>query len=148
MTSIVKIRKTILRLLNDDAISRLIVAVYLFGSYVREDFRDSSDIDLAFLLDESHYKEDPLKAITPAHIIAAKAGLELNREVDVLVLNSASLEMACEIVTHGQCVFEPDPERRLQYELKIKGMYLDFRPFIEELRAKRLKILPGLRSPV
>jgi hypothetical protein len=27
---------------------------------------------------------------------------------------------------------------RMEYELKIKGMYFDFKPFLEDLRSKRL----------
>ncbi len=55
------------------------------------------------------------------------------------ILNSASLEMAFEIITRGECIYESDAEDRIQYELKVKGMYHDFKPFIDELRAGRLK---------
>ena len=41
----------------------------------------------------------------------------------------------------GRCIYESDPDSRLQYELKIKGMYFDFKPFLDELRAKRMKVL-------
>ena len=71
-------------------------------------------------------------------MIAARMGASLERTVDVTVLNSASLEIAYEVVTSGECLFESDPERRLEYELKIRGMYFDFRPFIHELRRERL----------
>jgi hypothetical protein len=64
--------------------------------------------------------------------------MQLDRETDVTILNSASLEMAYEVVTSGKCLFELDPDMRMEYELKIKGMYFDFKPFPEELRAKRL----------
>jgi hypothetical protein len=71
-------------------------------------------------------------------MIAAKMGMELDRVVDVTILNSASLEIAYEIVTGGECLFECDSEQRLNYELKIRGMYFDFRPYISELRKERL----------
>jgi predicted nucleotidyltransferase len=115
-----------------------IVAIYLFGSFLRGETEKSSDIDLAFLLDEKAYKSDPIIAMSPAHLIAAKVGMQLDRETDVTILNSASLEMAYEVVTSGKCLFELDPDLRMEYEIKIKGMYFDFRPFLEELRAKSL----------
>jgi hypothetical protein len=71
-------------------------------------------------------------------MLAAKMGMKLNRVVDVTILNSASLEMAYEIICGGECLFEIDREERLQYELKVKGMYFDFRPFIHALRRERL----------
>ena len=116
----------------------VIAVVYLFGSFLRGGLRIDSDIDLAFLLDEKAYKSDPIIAMSPAHLIAAKVGMQLDRETDVTILNSASLEMAYEVVTSGKCLFELDLDLRMEYEIKIKGMYFDFRPFLEELRAKSL----------
>ena len=115
-----------------------IVCGYLFGSILKGKAGKKSDIDLAFLLDEKAYKSDAIIAMSPAHLIAAKVGTQLDRETDVTILNSASLEIAYEVVTTGKCIFEIDPDLRMEYEIKIKGMYFDFRPFLEELRAKSL----------
>ena len=115
-----------------------IVSVYLFGSILKGNAGKASDIDLAFLLDEKAYKSDPIIAMSPAHLIAAQVGLKFDKETDVTILNSASLEIAYEVVTTGKCIFEMDPDLRMEYEIKIKGMYFDFRPFLEELRAKSL----------
>jgi len=115
-----------------------IVSVFLFGSILKGNAGKKSDIDLAFLLDEKAYKSDAIIAMSPAHLIAAKVGSQLDREADVTILNSASLEIAYEVVTTGKCIFEIDPDLRMEYEIKIRGMYFDFRPFLEELRAKSL----------
>jgi len=115
-----------------------IVAVYLFGSCLGSDRREASDIDLAFLLDEESYKSDPIEAMSPAHLIAAHVGVKFDKETDVTILNSSSLEIIYEVITSGKCLFELDSDLRMEYELKIKGMYFDFRPFLEELRAKSL----------
>ena len=116
----------------------LIVSVYLFGSILKGNADKASDIDLAFLLDEKVYKSDPIITMFPAHLIAAHVGVEFNKETDVTILNSSSLEIAYEVVTSGKCLFELDSDLRMEYEIKIKGMYFDFRPFLEELRAKSL----------
>jgi predicted nucleotidyltransferase len=106
--------------------------VYLFGSCIKGEAEKASDIDLSFLLDEQAYKTDPIDAMSPAHLIAAQFGMKVDKETDVTILNSTSLEIAYEVVTTG------DPDMRMEYELKIKGMYFDFKPFLEELRAKSL----------
>ena len=115
-----------------------IVAIYLFGSFLRGETEKSSDIDLAFLLDEKAYKSDPIIAMSPAHLIAAQVGMKFDRQTDVMILNSASLELAYEVITTGKRIYEIDPDLRIEYEIKIKGMYFDFRPFLEKLRAGSL----------
>jgi predicted nucleotidyltransferase len=138
MNSETTIIKTVRKAMDKAGRPGVIVAGYLFGSLSRSELRPDSDIDLAFLLDEKAYKSDPIIAMSPAHLIAAKVGMQLDRETDVTILNSASLEMAYEVVTSGKCLFELDLDLRMEYELKIKGMYFDFKPFLEDLRSKRL----------
>jgi predicted nucleotidyltransferase len=110
----------------------------VFGSFARNQERPKSDIDLAFLVDQASYRMDAFEATVPVHMIAGKMGMKLDRVVDVTILNSASLEMAYEIITTGHLLFESDVELRLQYEIKIKGMYFDFQPFLSELRVRKM----------
>ena len=128
------IQKYIAESQNDGSI----VAIYLFGSFLRGETEKGSDVDLAFLLDEKAYRSDPVMTMSPAHLIAAEVGMGFNIETDVTILNSASLEIAYEVITSGRCVYESDLDLRLEYEIKIKGMYFDFRPFLDDLRARRL----------
>jgi len=118
-----------------------IFAVYVFGSAARGQEKDSSDIDLAFLLDEEQYKQDAFMATSPAYMAAAKASMKFDRKTDVVILNSASIEMAYQIITSGIIIYEKDKEQRLEYEIKIRGMYFDFMPFIRELRSRCLASL-------
>ena len=138
MTTTQKIKKSLLECLNSEAPQGLIQIVYLFGSFARNLQRSDSDIDLAFFVAPEKYAIDVLECTAPVHLIAAKIGMRLDRAVDATILNSASLEIAYEIVAGGECLFESDPERRMQYELKIRGMHFDFRLFISELRKERL----------
>jgi predicted nucleotidyltransferase len=138
MTSITSIKNCLIQYITSEAPQSHVLVVYVFGSFARNQERAKSDIDLAFLVDQERYRKDAFEATVPAHMIAGKMGMKLNRVVDVTILNSASLEMAYEIISAGECLFEIDPEERLQYELKVKGMYFDFRPFIDELRRERL----------
>jgi predicted nucleotidyltransferase len=115
-----------------------IVAAYLFGSFLKTKISKSSDIDLAFLLDEVCYNSDPIEAMSAAHLIAVRVGMKFDKETDVTILNSASLEIAYEVVSTAKCIYELNSDQRLEYEAKIRGMYFDFKPFLEELRARSL----------
>jgi len=116
-----------------------IVAAYLFGSARRpEKFKKNSDIDLAFLLDRRLYKQDPVINSAPAYMAATKLGMTLNRQTDVIVLNAASIETAYQAVTTGMLLYEADRENRLEYESVLRGLYFDFKPFLEKLRAKTM----------
>lgn len=118
-----------------------IVAVYIFGSSLSGACKKTSDVDLAFLMDEPHYDSDPVKAVSPAYMIAVRIGISLAKKTDVTILNNASFEIAYEVITTGRCVYEIDQDRRMEYECKIRGLYFDFIPFIDELRSKNLERL-------
>jgi len=119
---------------DDPQLSSTVVAVYLFGSYATGLAKESSDIDLAFLLDEKCYRLEPFECSSGAHLVAARMALALDAEIDVTVLNGASTEMAYEVVTTGICLYDADSDRRFEYEAKVRGMYFDFKPFLDSLR--------------
>ena len=128
----------LIRYFNASPVDDSIIAVYLFGSCIKDGIEKAADIDLAFLLDEQAYKADPITAMYPPHLIAAGIGTQFDKETDVIILNSSSLEVAYEIMVTGKCLYESDPELRLDYEIKIRGLYFDFKPFISELRLSGL----------
>jgi len=138
MTSIASIKKCLVQYIHSEAPQGHLLVVYVFGSFARNQERPKSDIDLAFLVDQASYRMDAFEATVPVHMIAGKMGMKLDRIVDVTILNAASLEMAYEIITTGRLLFESDVELRLQYEIKIKGMYFDFQPFLSELRVRKM----------
>lgn len=109
--------------------------VYLFGSVLRhENFRLGSDIDMGFLLDRRLHGNDPLSASFEAYHLAAMVSQDLERQTDVIILNSASIETAYQIITSGKVMYESDPDFRMEYEIAVKGMYFDFQPFIKKVR--------------
>ena len=120
-----------------DALKKVpnVIAVYLFGSYAEGRAKDTSDLDLAFLLDAKARKEDLTEDVGPVYTVSVQIGTKLGVQTDVTVLNDSSIEMAYEIVTQGRCIYDADSDRRLEYESRVKGMYFDFRPFLEKLRA-------------
>lgn len=77
-----------------------VLSIYIFGSVLHPDkFKRNSDIDLAFLLEQSLYKQDPLLCSGPAYMASTDIGLQFDRQTDVIILNSASIESAYQIVT-------------------------------------------------
>ena len=116
----------------------MIRAVYLFGSVLDENrFKSGSDIDLAFLLENSEYAADPLTASYDAYHISTRVSFETGRRTDVVILNAASVETAYQVITTGELLYEKDAADRLEYEIALKGMYFDFKPFLDELRSGR-----------
>jgi predicted nucleotidyltransferase len=114
---------------------RSIKTVYLYGSVLeKEKFRHNSDIDLAFLLDHGLYHKDPLIYSGPAYMAATEVGLMLNRQTDVIILNSASIETAYHAITTGTVIYDANRDDRVEYEAYLRGLYFDFMPFLETLR--------------
>lgn len=116
--------------------TKTIIAIYLFGSIRANNYRSDSDIDLAFLLDAENSRPDTLADLTPVYLIATRVGMEFDRATDVVVLNTASLETAYQVVTEGKCIIDIDEDQRVAYESTLKGMYFDFRPFLDQVRSK------------
>jgi len=114
-----------------------VIAVYLFGSALEGPYRPSSDIDLAFLVRHADYRRDPLDSSAAAYLAATAVSLARDRKTDVIILNGASVELAFEIVTEGACILDFDPEARIEYEVGRKGLYYDFKPFLEKLRSEK-----------
>ncbi|MGQ9569595.1 MAG: type VII toxin-antitoxin system MntA family adenylyltransferase antitoxin [Thermodesulfovibrionales bacterium] len=130
------------KFLEDIVIQKpVIVAVYLFGSFVREKSRRGSDVDLAFLFERSFYKNDPYKTFMVAQIIGAELGEVIGKAVDISILNKASLVFSYEVISTGVCVYEKDYKERILYEIAIKGQYYDFKPFITKLRRKKMEYI-------
>jgi predicted nucleotidyltransferase len=134
----IKITDDLIRYFNASPVDDSIIAVYLFGSCAKDGIEKASDIDLAFLLDAQAYKADPINAMYPTYLLTAGIAMQFDKETDVTILNSSSLEVAYEIMVTSKCVYESDLELRLDYEIKIRGMYFDFKPFLAELRLSSL----------
>ncbi len=117
---------------------KAVIAIYLFGSSLTDNHRLHSDIDLAFLLEAERFRPDSLMDITSVYLIATSVGMALDRPTDVVILNTASLETAYGIITNGECILDLDEDQRVAYEAALKGMYFDFKPFLDQVRSKSI----------
>ena len=122
-----------------------IEAIYFFGSRVNKNRpSEKSDIDIAFLFDKTFYGNYPLKAFFACQMIGAEISEYYAEPVDVSLLNNASLCFTYEVITTGLCLYEKDHTGRILYEIAVKGQFFDFKPFLVQLREKKLKTLSSI----
>ena len=144
MNSIEKTREILReRIVQKSLLNEHLIAVYLFGSLVKGKEKIKSDIDLAFVFDDTFYKTDPFTALQEAEILAVEMGKEIQRVVDVVVLNGASLSFAYHTLKEGKCIYEGNTSDRILYEVALDNKYHDFMPFIKELREAKRRALIG-----
>ncbi|MEM7204991.1 MAG: nucleotidyltransferase domain-containing protein [Planctomycetota bacterium] len=91
---------------------------FLHGSRVQGTARPSSDWDVA-----AYWGNDPPDAWQ----------VDVPSGVDLVVLDSAPLELAGRVALHGQLLFEADPTTRVRWQAQTRLIYLD-----EEQRQRRL----------
>jgi len=96
---------------------------YLFGSYLRGDFRD---IDVAVLFSKPL---EPYESMKLAMRIAGELEREFGHryQFDVKVLNSSPLYFQHEVIKTGRPVYSRDEKVRTAYEIGVLTEYLDYR---------------------
>ena len=104
-----------------------ITAVYLFGSLATNTASALSDIDLAIL-----YKTDPADITeTRIDLITTISKILGTDNVDIQVLHSAmSLPLAEQILKYGRILVDSDPDKRISFENKMRGLVFDFEPYL------------------
>jgi len=128
---------------KDNPFLRHTIAIYLYGSCARGEERVDSDIDIAFAIDECIYKKSPFKSFQEMEVLVFELEKRLNRRVEGVILNGASLIFAYNVLRKGICLYERKASERIIYEVGIDNKFQDFYPFIEELREIKRKDLIG-----
>ncbi len=103
-----------------------IVALYVFGSAAKGELTNESDIDIALLSEKKIEKHRLLDAKT---ILTQK----LNRDIDLIDLNSENLVFQYEILKTGKKLFSSNQLKTDQIELRLMTMYLDFQDMRKDL---------------
>lgn len=99
---------------------------YIFGSVARGEDTAESDLDVAALFPE------------PA---PRSFDVDMPSGVDLLVLNSAPLEMRGRVALEGTLLFEDDEVARIRWESTTRKIYLDERYRIERSHREFLETL-------
>jgi len=97
-----------------------IAAAYLFGSSVKGKANESSDIDVALLLNE--------RKIFDFSVLDFITTIEKNieRKADVVIMNTADEVLKYEVRRQGELIFERSEEYRKEFEIKSRKSYEDF----------------------
>ena len=102
------------------------VAGYVYGSYARGESGPQSDLDLAVLLPPGRRLVDKLA------LMAALSG-QVHREVDVVNLRDAGLDLIREVLRDGLKLIDRDKEHTLAWEAERMTDYSEFNPRRAEL---------------
>ena len=110
-----------------------VVCAYLFGSQARGDSGPRSDADVAVLL-----KEDPPRTLEGLQLeLAGDLEDHLDREVDLVVLNTAPVDLAIRVLRDGELLFDRNPSMRISYEVRVRNEFFDLEPYLLEYRRAR-----------
>lgn len=105
-------------------------ALYLFGSYARDNLKPLSDIDIAAFLKKGVSKADywdlRLEFMNKA---AAILGTD---EIDFVILNEAPFELGYNILKEGKILFCRNEKERRKFQEKVVLDYLDTQALREE----------------
>lgn len=111
---------------------------YLFGSRIEGVSRPESDLDLAMYLDkDSTQKLDPLFETRLA--LEIEEAIDETFEVDILVLNQASLTLKYQATDKGGLIYYRTEAEARDYEALIRKKYFDFSPMRKEYNEERSK---------
>jgi predicted nucleotidyltransferase len=112
--------------------SRGAAAVYLFGSEARGTAGPRSDVDVAVLI-----------GARPASTLAAQPyALEddlsaaLGRRAQVVVLDTAPVDLVHRVLRDGVLVLERDRSARIRFEVAARNAYFDLVPHLERYRRR------------
>lgn len=108
-----------------------VLAAYLFGSVAEGVSYRHSDLDFAIRLKSELSIEE--KHRMRMNLIGALGNLS-EREVDVVILNDASLKMTHQVFKHGKPLFVRNDSREEEFRLKKQKEYFDFQYYLEKER--------------
>ena len=105
-------------------------ALFFFGSFVRQDLKPLSDIDIAVLfIDEIEKKDYPNLQLELAGIIEDTIKTE---EFDLVILNCAPVSFAYNILKDGMLVFAKNSAQLIDFRERTIKYHLDFQFYRKE----------------
>lgn len=106
-----------------------VAAVYLYGSYSREDAKENSDIDLGVLLtDKTKYTGFGI----PQVVFANDLSQLTNKKIEVQDLESCRIDFVHRVLSSGELLCDGNPKERIAFEEFVFRHYFDLKPFLDE----------------
>lgn len=107
-------------------------AVYLFGSQSAGTARSDSDVDLGLL----YFKSPKATLLGMPFDHQAKLTELLGLAVDVVVMNTAPVDLVHRILSAQRLLLDKDPSLRVQFEVRSRNQYFDLKPILDLYRKK------------
>lgn len=104
-----------------------VIAIYLYGSYARNEQKKDSDIDLAVLFNE---KTDNRLSLRFKYESDLSHLLDL--EVEIQELNNIGIELGKRIIDEGTKIFTKSPQMDNIFKERLISKYFDMLPFYTE----------------
>lgn len=101
-----------------------VAAVWVFGSTVAGATHVHSDTDVALLLSEG---VPPPSLGERGRITDVLAGALGRADIDLVVLEEAALELRAAVIGQGRLLAQPDPPRRVRFEVATLSQWFDVR---------------------
>ena len=121
-----------------------VAAVYLFGSRAQGNARETSDYDLALIMQNT-------KGIVPyINTSLYNALLDCVSQaiqeptlptIDLVFLQRVPLYYTMNVLKSGILIYDGNPHARLQFEERARLMYMDFEPYRKELEYATLAMI-------
>lgn len=104
-----------------------VIVAYLFGSVARGQARPDSDIDIAVLLDADL---DPRDLVLRQLDLMALLEPHSDHEVQVVLLNTASPQLAYEAIKNSIRLTQRSEKERVAFEVRAMKRYFDIKPML------------------
>jgi predicted nucleotidyltransferase len=109
---------------------RDLVAVYLFGSVARGTAGARSDVDVGVL----HARPPPKTLEGLPFSLEEELELRLGIPVQVVILNTAPVDLVHRVLRDGKLLLEQDRSARIAFEVKARNEYFDLEPILRLYR--------------
>lgn len=111
-----------------------VALVYLFGSRAEGVAGPSSDIDVGIMFSDPTITKGNTSEIYGKlyDIFSDVFDMSNFRNMDIVFLERAPLELRFDIISHGKVLFEISRDFRLDFEERTAALYRDFKPLLQE----------------
>ena len=118
-----------------------VVAAYLFGSHARNVAHAESDVDVGVVADYRTLPDRTERGRLALRLASDLIAVTHRNEVDVVVLNDASPELAAHVLCRGRSLFCGDAAADQAFVRATLLRYADLRPFLTRTRRLKLQAL-------